>query len=242
MAGLLRISLCKSFYAPIYRSFVFFFFPVILPMRKTGCLLVQGCSLFTETMIQKDLSYATATHPGIKDKYYLFDLYEPKADESTKRPLIIWLHGGGFKFGSKKAAGIKLWCESFAMRGYVCAGLNYPLSKNKTLLNLVNLKKGAFEAVQAVQEAVAYFKKNAEQYRIDTNRIILAGNSAGGIIALHAAYTSPAQLAKYAELPVDLLSSKANPAGIAAVVNFWGGLFDLDGCRMQSAGLQRLWQ
>ena len=185
-------------------------------------------AVFTETMIQKDLSYATAAHPGIKDTYYLFDLYEPKADKNNKRPLIIWMHGGGFTFGSKKAAGIKIWCEKFALRGYVCAGLNYPLSKSSTLYKFSELKKGAFKAVQTVQEAVTYFKKNAERYGIDTNRIILAGNSAGAIIALHAAYTSPSQLANYTELAGNLLSSKANPAGIAAVVNFWGGLFDLD--------------
>jgi acetyl esterase/lipase len=207
---------------------LFFFSFSILAYAQNGLPARYRDIVFTETEIQKDLSYATVAHPGIKDKYYRFDLYEPKTDESAKRPLIIWIHGGGFKFGSKKAAGIQLWCNSFAMRGYACAGINYPLSKNNTLFKFGELKKGAFEAVQAVQEAVAYFKKNAERYRIDTNRIVLAGNSAGGIIALQAVYTSPAQLAKYAELPVGFLSAKANPANITAIINFWGGLFDLD--------------
>lgn len=212
----------------LYIAAFFSFFLSIVSHAQNMLTARYRDAVFTETVIQKDLSYATTAHPGVKDKYFLFDLYEPKADESTKRPLIIWMHGGGFTFGSKKAAGIQLWCESFALRGYICAGLNYPLAKSSTLYKFSELKKAAFKAVQSIQEAVAYFKKNAEQYRIDTNRIILAGNSAGAIIALHAAYTSPSQLAQYVELPGDLLSSRINPAGIAAVVNFWGGLFNVD--------------
>jgi carboxylesterase type B len=100
-------------------------------------------AVFSETLIQKDLSYATTTHAGINEKYFLFDLYQPKEDVNSMRPLIIWLHGGGLKFGSKKAAGIRLWCENFARRGYVCAGLNYPLGKNKTRFTFSELKKNS---------------------------------------------------------------------------------------------------
>ncbi len=186
-------------------------------------------TVFAETTIWKNLSYATGEHPGIKDKFYQFDLYEPQSDTSTSRPLIIWLHGGGFTFGSKNARGIKLWSETFANRGYVCAALNYPLSSKKTLFNFIELKRACYSAVQDVEEAVAYFKKNHTLYRIDTNRIILAGNSAGAMIALQAAYSSHAELAASAQITgVGLLSNKHNPAGIAAVINFWGGLFNID--------------
>jgi acetyl esterase/lipase len=212
----------------LYIAALFSFLTSAVAHPQTVPPVAYRDAVFSETIIQKDLSYATITHAGVKEKYFLFDLYQPKNDVNTLRPLIIWLHGGGFKFGSKKAAGIKLWCGSFAMRGYVCAGLNYPLSKNKTRFTFSELKKGTFEAAQAVEEAIVYFKKNAASYRIDTNRIILAGNSAGGIVALHSVYTSHAELAAYAELPVDGLSPRANPAGVAAVVNFWGGLFKLD--------------
>ncbi|MEO8174063.1 MAG: alpha/beta hydrolase [Sediminibacterium sp.] len=212
----------------IYISALFLLFVPVISHSQNALPVKYKDAVFAETILQKDLSYATAAHPGIKDKFYLFDLYEPKSDISVTRPLIIWLHGGGFKFGSKKAAGIKLWCETFAMRGYVCAGLNYPLGKISTLFKFSEFKNAAYQAVQTVEEAVAYFKKNAGLYRIDTNRIILAGNSAGGIIALQAAYTSPSQLASYAGLPGDLLSNQTNPAGIAAVVNFWGGLLRID--------------
>jgi len=185
--------------------------------------------VFSEITVQENLSYATITKPGIKKKFYLFDLYEPLVDSTQKRPLIIWLHGGGFTLGSKKAKGIQLWCESFAKRGYVCAALNYRLSKKLALFNFLELKRGCYEAVLDVEQAVDFLKKNYIQFRIDTNRIILAGNSAGGMIALQAVYSSHAELAALAQLPdTNFASPEHNPAGIAAVINFWGALFNIE--------------
>ena len=52
--------------------------------------------------------------------------------------------------------------------------------------------------------AVAYFKANASAlHHIDPDKIILAGNSAGGIIALQAAFSSNEELAKLTKLPAD---------------------------------------
>jgi acetyl esterase/lipase len=183
---------------------------------------------FPKTAIQKNISYSPDAHPGIKEKFYLFDLYEPVSDTSQKRPLIIWLHGGGFKFGSKNARGIKLWSETFAQRGYVCAALNYRLSKKNPLFNFTELKRSCYNAVADVEEAVAFFKKNHAAYRIDANRIILAGNSAGAMIALQAVYSNRAELAELARLPdADKLPVKHNPQRVAAVINFWGGLYEI---------------
>jgi len=209
--------------------FTYFFLTGIISQAQETIPIKYKNTVFTETTIRKKLSYATAEHPGIKDKFYQFDLYEPRSDNTAKRPLIIWLHGGGFKFGSKNARGIKLWSETFAKRGYVCAALNYRLSKKNPLFNFIELKKSCYEAVQSVEEAVAYFKKNHALYRIDATRIILAGNSAGAMIALQAVYSSHAELAASAQMGgAGLLSNKHNPAGIAAVINFWGGLFNIE--------------
>src|SRR5688572_18545884 len=63
--------------------------------------------VFFELAIQKNLSYTTNIPSQAKKKSYQFDLYESSMDSSTARPLIIWMHGGGFKFGSKRAKGIR---------------------------------------------------------------------------------------------------------------------------------------
>jgi len=184
--------------------------------------------VYPNIITTKDLSYKPEDSSKEK-KVHQFDLYQPAGDQTTGRPLIIWMHGGGFKFGSKNAKGIELWSETFAKRGYVCAAINYSLSKHNPIFHFDELLKGAYYAVQDAHAAVAYFKKNYKQYHIDPDKIILAGNSAGGMIALQAAYCSNAQLAKFADLPDTVPGARITTIPkVAAVVNYWGAIFDLN--------------
>ncbi len=182
--------------------------------------------LFSDIAIQKDLSYFSDALPDER-KYYLFDLFQPNNDHAAPRPLIIWMHGGGFKFGTKDAKGIRIWCKSFAQRGYVCAALNYRLSKKNPLFHFDELQKSAFYAVQDAKRAIEYFRQHQAEFNIDPDKIILAGNSAGGMIALQAAYSTDAELSKMAGIN----NAKINKFGIikvAGVVNFWGAIYDLN--------------
>ena len=183
-------------------------------------------TIFSNVTIDKDLSYnPVASHD--ERKAYLFDLYQPKDDHSAPRPLIIWMHGGGFKFGTKAAKGIRIWSKSFAKRGYVCAAINYGLSKKDPLFNFDELQKSCYNAVLDVKMAVEYFKLHHNEYNIDPEKIILAGNSAGGIIALQAAYSTNAELAKMAGL-TDTTENGRHIYKVAGVINFWGAIFNLD--------------
>lgn len=162
-------------------------------------------------------------------KAHLFDLYQPSGDTATARPLIIWMHGGGFKFGSKNAAGVELWSETFAKRGYVCVSINYTLSKHYPFLHFDELLRSCYYAVQDARSAVAFFKKNYKEYNIDPDKIILGGNSAGGMIALQTAYSTNAQLAKLAALPDSVASStQTEPTKVAGVISYWGAIFNLN--------------
>lgn len=182
--------------------------------------------IFSDVQTDKNLSYNPKSSEKDK-KAYLFDLYQPKNDAEKSRPLIIWMHGGGFKFGSKSAKGIQLWSNTFALRGYVCAAINYRLSKHNPLFHFDELLKSSYYAVQDAKRAVLYFKEHAEEYNIDPNKIILAGNSAGGIIALQAAYSSNADLAKLAKLPDTVEGAKTREIfKVAGVINLWGAIFD----------------
>lgn len=220
-------------------------------------------TVFSAVTVERDLSYILPRPAGKLGRDYRFDMYVP-GDGATRgdsrenssalaagaagRPLIIWMHGGGFKFGSRKAKGARFWCTGFARRGYLCAAINYRLSRDNTLGNFKDLVKGCYDAVQDAREAVAYFKTHYKTWNIDTNRIILGGNSAGGMIALQAAYSRPGELLKLAGdrarsekgLGRDPRAYRDSalmegPGGIAAVINFWGALFEagwLDNARV----------
>jgi len=184
--------------------------------------------VFDDVRVQKDLMYNTNPAPGIKQKYYRFDFYEPAGDNTAYRPLIIWLHGGGFKFGKKTSGGLPRWCKTFARRGYVCAAINYRLSKKHPLKNFADLAAGCAAAVEDLNKAIQYFKDHCSGYRIDTNFIILGGNSAGGMIALQAVYGSGAEIATLIHSG-DSTSPAArlhNPYRVAGIINYWGALFD----------------
>ena len=184
--------------------------------------------VFNDVTITEDLSY-NGNNISNEKKAHLFDLYQPAGDNSTGRPLIIWMHGGGFKFGTKEAKGVRLWSETFAKRGYVCVAINYALSKHNPLFKFDELMKSTYYAVQDARIAVAYFRKNYKQYNIDPDKIILGGNSAGGMIALQAAYTSNAELAKFVGLPDTLDGAKSTEIPkVAGVINYWGGIFNLE--------------
>ena len=182
--------------------------------------------VFTEVIKTKDLSYSP-NDPYKENKAHKFDLYQPTDDNSTGRPLIIWMHGGGFKFGTKEAKGIEQWSKTFAQRGYVCAAISYTLSKKFPVFNFDELKRSSYYAVLDAKQAVAYFKEHSKEYNIDPDKIILAGNSAGGMIALDAAYSTNAELAKFAGI-TDANSDKKELLKVAGVINFWGGIFDLN--------------
>jgi dienelactone hydrolase len=184
--------------------------------------------VFPAVTVSKDLSYAPSSLADEK-KSYLFDLYQPKNDQVTGRPMIIWMHGGGFKFGTKEARGIQLWSKTFAQRGYVCAAINYRLSKKNPLLHFGELKKSSYYAVQDAKMAVDYFRNHYKEYNIDPDKIILGGNSAGGMIALQAAYASNPELAISCGLPDTVQGATSKELfKVAGVINYWGGIYDLE--------------
>src|SRR4051812_44372985 len=74
--------------------------------------------VFEEAIITKNVLYLAQIPEAAKKKAYKFDFYQPQNDTSKLRPLIIWLHGGGFKLGSKNSRGIPQWSKTFAQRGY----------------------------------------------------------------------------------------------------------------------------
>ncbi|MBZ5856758.1 alpha/beta hydrolase [Flavihumibacter profundi] len=183
--------------------------------------------LFPEIELKKNISYGVPAKKGIKKSYYLLDLYSPKTDSLQKRPLIIMMHGGGFKLGSKKSNSTPIFSKAFSQRGYVCASVNYRLSKKRTLSKYRDLAEGCFDAMADLNQVIAFFRKNMENYGIDTGRIILAGNSAGAMVALQAVYGNRRKMAQIIGLTgADSLIMPVLEQHISAIVNCWGAIFD----------------
>jgi acetyl esterase/lipase len=108
------------------------------------------------------------------------DLWTPPASDGN-RPLLMLVHGGGFQAGGKEDMAEE--ALDFARAGYVVASVNYRLTPDNELDP--ELQEAAMKmATEDVMNAVRYLKLNAALYRIDTGRMALLGNSAGGFITL----------------------------------------------------------
>ncbi|MEK6238084.1 MAG: alpha/beta hydrolase fold domain-containing protein [Planctomycetales bacterium] len=94
------------------------------------------------------------------DKWRL-DLATPKESSDTPRPVIVFVHGGGWRGGDK---GSGLWRSlplKYAERGYVCASVNYRLTG-----------EAPFPAcVEDVKCAVRWLRANAEKHNLEPQRI-----------------------------------------------------------------------
>jgi acetyl esterase/lipase len=128
--------------------------------------------------VRMDAVYSTL--PGFRP--LRLDLYTP-GNGSSARPLIIFVHGGGWTIGTKRAtANYENWpgvLASFASRGYAVASIEYRLSSEAPYP----------AAVQDVKAAIRFLKANAARYGVDAARVAIWGGSAGAHLAAMAANT-----------------------------------------------------
>jgi acetyl esterase/lipase len=111
------------------------------------------------------------------------DLYRPKANASRGRPLVLYIHGGGWQGGHTRHSGaFANWpgvLASLAQRGYVVASIEYRLSGEAPF-------PAAFDDVKA---ALQWLRSRADVYGIDPSRAVIWGGSAGGHLAALTAVT-----------------------------------------------------
>ena len=102
-------------------------------------------------------------------KAWRLDLAMPKGRGDAPRPAIVFVHGGGWRSGDKRAKNFLEPALEFAAKGYVCITVNYRL-----------LGEAPIPAcVEDVKCAVRWLRAHAKQYNVDPNRIGAYGNSAG---------------------------------------------------------------
>lgn len=194
----------------------------------------SGFAQSGEIHVKKGLPYCSAQFPG-QDKMQklCFDFYEAEDDSVSLRPLVITLFGGGFVLGYRDYADMVAFCEHFAQNGFVAASIDYRLMPAKKF-SYRELVRTGFMAAQDVSAAVRFFKAHWQDYRIDTNRIFLLGQSAGAVAVLHALYMDederPAETFEDPVLP-PLHSMGTDEAlsqtfSVAGVVSLWGCIFD----------------
>ena len=98
------------------------------------------------------------------------DFAKPAICRDQKVPLVVYVHGGGWRSGDKAGAFERGDSRMFFALGFAVASINYRLAP-----------QFHFPAqVQDCKLAVRYLRSNADAFGIDPDRIGLWGSSAGG--------------------------------------------------------------
>jgi acetyl esterase/lipase len=116
--------------------------------------------------IQPDITYGVANNYTLK-----LDVWQRK-DQKTAAPTLIYYHGGGWIFGDR--TGATLLFMPFLEMGWNVINVEYRMAS-------VSLAPAAVEDCRC---ALRWAVRNAKQYNIDVNRIVLTGHSAGGHLSL----------------------------------------------------------
>lgn len=100
-------------------------------------------------------------------------MYEPKDGRCKRLPVLLYLHGGGWTFGSINSCG--RFCNAMAASGKMrVIALDYRLAPEHPY------PAGLNDCIDAVE----YIVGHADDLRIDSNRITIGGDSSGGNLAL----------------------------------------------------------
>ena len=157
--------------------------------------------------MQPDVVYGSANNTPLK-----LDIWYPR-DNPKPTPTLVYIHGGGWIFGSKEGAVYQLL--PYLERGWRVVNVEYRMAGN-------SLAPGSVEDTRC---ALRWIYRNAKQWNFDPSKIVLTGHSAGGHLSLITGMLPDGTAldnrcyadAKYGDVPMK----------VAAIVN-WYGISDVN--------------
>ena len=152
--------------------------------------------------MQPDVIYGGANNTPLK-----LDIWYPR-DNPNPTPTLVYIHGGGWIFGSKEGAVYQFL--PYLEKGWRVVNVEYRMAGN-------SLAPGAVEDSRC---ALKWVFANARQWNFDTSKVVVTGHSAGGHLSLISAFLptgSPLENRCYGDTEVK----------VAAVVN-WYGITDVN--------------
>ena len=155
--------------------------------------------------VESDIVYKT-----VGGEKLALDLYRVQGRKYDRAPVVIWIHGGGFRQGDKAGAvkhNAELMVPLLMEHGYLVASLDY---------RFVAIKgPKLIDCMTDCMDALRFLAKNSARFALDPARMVSIGSSAGGGLALMMA------LAQVGDLPGDPELAKY-PARARATVSWFG--------------------
>mgnify|MGYP003575600593 CR=1 FL=1 len=150
------------------------------------------------------------------DRSEKMDAYLPKEKGERPRPVVIWIHGGGWVGGSKSAARELNICQTLAENGYAAFSIDYKLGQKSEGKEAKVTEVPWPQNIHDCKSAVRFVRKESARFGIDPSRIAISGGSAGAHLALVVGLT--AEDAKLNE--GGLYTDQSN--AISCIIDFYG--------------------
>lgn len=146
----------------------------------------------------RDVEYASIGERSLK-----LDIYLPAESPAEKPPLIVWIHGGAWRAGSKASVPVTGWLNA----GFAIASVDYRLSP-----------EARFPAqVHDIKAAVRFLRRSSDKYGFDPQRFVIAGASAGGHLAALVGVSND-----HKELEGSVGEAHQVSSSVQAIVSFYG--------------------
>lgn len=161
------------------------------------CAVGGGAAELNWGQVIRELEYAQ-----IGDQTLRLDLHLPNG--KTRSPLIVWVHGGAWRAGSKNDMSLGKLVEE----GYAVASVDYRLST-----------QAKFPAqIHDLKSAIRFLRGHGGEWRLPVRKILIAGDSAGGHLAALVGVSNG-----HAELEGDLGNDRTQSSAVQGIISFYGG-------------------
>jgi acetyl esterase/lipase len=156
-------------------------------MRSSAALVVLVLAsplLAGEPKVHRGLAYAEP-----KNERQMLDVHAPA--EGKNHPVVVWIHGGGWRAGDKK--GVQKKPQAFTDKGYVFVSTNYRFVPKVTVKEMTG----------DIAKAIRWVHDHAGDYGGDPHSIFVMGHSAGAHLA--ALVCTDDRYLKAEKLPLSIL-------------------------------------
>ena len=144
----------------------------------------------------RDVEYARVGERSLK-----LDVYVPKG--KARVPLIVWVHGGAWRSGSRSNMPLVRLVDD----GYAAATVDYRLST-----------EAKFPAqIHDLKATIRFLRGHGKQWALPTEKILIAGDSAGGHLAALAEVSNG-----NAELEGDVGQDGGQRSEVQGIMSFYG--------------------
>lgn len=144
----------------------------------------------------RDVEYARVGEHALK-----LDLHPPS--EKSRSPLIVWVHGGAWRSGSKSNMPLSM----LVAEGYAIASVDYRLST-----------QAKFPAqIHDIKAAIRFLRGHSREWGMPSKKIVIAGDSAGAHLATLVGVSNGNK-----ELEGEIGNYRSQSSGVQGIISFYG--------------------